>query len=360
MNKRIEVLRIINNIVILLSLNVLGIMSIGLGVKKEVVIVFLCITFVLVIITLVLERIRGILVFYPEISEAFFFIALYVFCRIAKIQQGVIIVLAGEAVWAILAVFYYNARQILDAMAPFKDGSSVPYDLVKKNNGRMMGISALTVAVSMFICSLLDYGKEIVSAIKYVTFRFFRWLFGFFKFKEQEEYVPLQESYSFGQRQSLLPEDYEDNSIWHSLWEILYWVLAAAVVIVVIVAFIRWIFGFYKALKNSKNVLKDKLLRDKVEYLSPFDHKENGRDVKRNESFLQMRLSNEGRIRLAFRKYIKNGSGYPDVKQCQTPSELEKTSKGKVSAAINIYEKARYSKHQITAEDLRLMKKAVK
>ena len=360
MNKRIEILRIINNIVIVLSLNLLGIMSLGFGLKKEVVIVFLCITLFLVLIITALERIRENLVFYPEISEAFFFIVLYIFCRIAKIQKGVIIVLAGEAVWGILMVLYYNARQVLDAMVPFKDGSSVPIDTVRKNNGRMVRVSIVAVAVSMFICALLDYGKEIAAAAKYLALGFLRWLFSFFKFKEPEEYVPLQEKQEYGQLQSLLPDDYEDNSIWHSIWEILYWVLATVVFIAAIALLIKGIVSLYRTLKSSRNVLKDKLLRDKVEYLSPFDKKENGSSGKRTDSFLQMRLSNEGRVRLLFKKYIKNGSGYRDVRESQTPSELERTSNGRASVAFSIYEKARYSEHQITAEDLKNIKKAVK
>ena len=360
MNKRIEILRIINNIVIALSLNILGIMSLGLGLKKEVVIVFLGITFLLVLITTALERVRENLVFYPEISEAFFFIVLYIFCRIAKIPEGVIVVLAGEAVWGILAVLYYNARQILDAMVPFKDGASVPMDMVKKNNGKMVSLSVAVVALSMFICTLLDYGKEIAAAAKYLIISFLRWFFGFFKFKEPEEYVPLQEKQEFGQLQSLLPEDYEDDSIWHSIWEILYWVLATVVLIAAIVLLIKGIGRLYRTLKNSRNVLKDKLMRDKIEYLSPFDKKESGKSGNRSGSFLQMRLSNEGRVRLLFKKYIKNGSGYADVRASQTPSELEKTSNGRASAAFSIYEKARYSEQQITAEDLKNIKKAVK
>lgn len=360
MNKRIEILRIINNIVIALCLNFLSVMSLRLGFKKEVVIAFLCITLLFVLIITALERVRETLVFYPEISEAFFFIGLYIFCRIAKIQEGVIVVLVGEAVWGILAVLYYNARQILDAMVPFKDGSSVPIEMVKKNNGRMVRLSVMTVAVSMFICTLFDYGKEIAAAVKYLVISFLRWLFGFLNFKEPEEYVQLQEKQEFGNLQSLLPQDYEDDSIWHSIWEFLYWVLAAVVLIAATVLLIRGIGRLYKTLKNSRNVLKDKLGRDKVEYLSPFDKKESEKSGKRNGSFLQMRLSNEGRVRLLFKKYIKNGSGYTDVKKSQTPSELEKASNGRVSVAFSIYEKARYSEHQITAEDLISIKKAVR
>ena len=416
MNKRIELLRIINNIVIAFCFQTVGIIALGGEISNELIFgalslaafviiseivqyfiknliiyvafhigaVYLCYElsmgisgvlgtteysflihifrlFMMIVMAIlaVYVRVRETLVFYPEISEAAFFIILMLTCVIAERRDGVIYVLFGEMVWAILAVLYYNARQILNAIAPYKNKMSVPYEAVKRNNGRMVVISATIVLVSMFICSLLDYGKEVLAALHFVTYKFFRWFFSLFHFKEIKETEPLEQVSGIGQMEGLLPENYEDDSIIHTIWQILFWVIAAVVIAAIIVVMIKGLREFYKRFNGSRIGIKDKLLKDEVEYLNPLSFGEKAGGAGEKLGFRE-RFSYEGRVRLIFQKYIKSGKGYKDVRLSQTPCELEETSSGRISEAYKVYEKARYSGHDITARDVSKIKEAVK
>ncbi len=416
MNKRVELLRIINNIVIVFCLQTVSILILGGSISKDLMLgsvsvisfvllseiiqyfvrnlilyvvchlgaVYLChelslmlsvnvqdqytmlmnifrfFMMIVMVLIAVYVRVRGSSAFYPALSEAIFFIALMIYCYVADRKDGLFIVFLCEMIWAVLAVIYYNALQIIDAMAPYKNNSSVPYEAVLRNNGKMLGVSVGIVIISMFICSLFDYGKEIIEALRFVVYHFFRWLYGLFTFKEEPEYDSLSEKINDGKMESLLPEGYEDDSLLHTIWQVLFWVIAAAVTIAIVVLLVKAAMEFYKRFNQSRIGIRDRLLRDKVEYLKPLSLEERDGRSSRRAVGLRERFTNEGKVRLIFKKFIQSGSGYKDIQQSQTPSELEATSNGHISKAYKIYEKARYSSHSISSEDIRSIREATK
>ena len=160
--------------------------------------------------------------------------------------------------------------------------------------------------------------------------------------------------------ESLLPEGYEDDSLLHTIWQVLFWVIAAAVTIAIVVLLVKVAMEFYKRFNQSRIGIRDRLLRDKVEYLKPLSLEERDGRSSRRAVCLRERFTNEGKVRLIFKKFIQSGSGYKDIQQSQTPSELEATSNGHISKAYQIYEKARYSSHSISSEDIRSIREATK
>jgi hypothetical protein len=81
---------------------------------------------------------------------------------------------------------------------------------------------------------------------------------------------------------------------------------------------------------------------------------------------LRARFSPRGNVRRLFKDYISSGKGFDDIRDSETPKELEENSVGMKSAtekgqdAVALYEKARYSSLPITSDDVKLMKNAVR
>ncbi|MBO5620868.1 MAG: hypothetical protein J5959_04495 [Butyrivibrio sp.] len=147
----------------------------------------------------------------------------------------------------------------------------------------------------------------------------------------------------------------------HTIWNVLFWIVAIMVTIFLIYLFLKLIKEFYKMFNSSQKGIRDRLRKDKVEYLNPFESRKesvNARKKKDELGFAQ-RLSKNGRIRYMFQKYIREGRGFADIKTSSTPYELEKISlaDGINKTAYEIYERARYSEHEITSEDISEMKK---
>ena len=297
--------------------------------------------------------------FYPEIFEGALFVVLFIYCRITHVPQAEIIILLGEMVWGVMAVCYYNARQTIGALVTYHEGDFVPYNQIRKNNGVMLGISLGVTIVLMFLCTLLDYGKELLSAIRSAMVRFLTWLFSHFDFETPVEEEIRAEEVMSGGRGQLLPDDYVDDSIWHKIWDVLFWVVAAAVTILFIFVIIKLIKEFYKLFNNSGKGIRDRLSRDKREFLNPLSEKNDGAGESRSKGRmgLRERLTRRGNIRAMFIKYIQKGRGFADIRKGFTPSQMESVSLGKEADAYRIYEKARYSSEEISADDVDNMKK---
>ena len=297
--------------------------------------------------------------FYPEIFEGILFVVLFLYCRITHVSQAEIIILVAEMIWGVLVVCYYNARQTIGALVTYHEGDFVPYGQIRKNNGIMLGISLGITIVLMILCTLLDYGKEIISALRSAIIKFLTWFFSHFDFEApQEEEIRSEEVMSGGMAQ-LLPNDYVDDSIWHKIWDILFWVVAVAVTILFIFVIIKLIKEFYRLFNASGKGIRDRLSRDKREFLNPLSDKDEGAGEIRSRNKLKFRerLTKRGNIRWLFIKYIQKGSGYSDIRSGFTPSQMEAVSLGKEAEAYRIYEKARYCSDEISSEDVDRMKK---
>ncbi len=299
--------------------------------------------------------------YYPEIFEGLIFIVLFVFCRITKAQSAEIVVLVAEMIWGILAVMYYNAKQTIGALVTYHQGDFVPYEQIRQNNSVMLRISLIVTFVLMLLCSLLDYGKELLAAIKSAIVSFLTWLFSHFDFEtpEYEDIPPSDEP--IGGMGGLLPDEYVDDSIWHKLWDILFWVAAAVVTVLFIYVLVKLIKEFYKIFNSSRMGMRDRISRDKREFLSPLAGDEERAFEKSNKSRLKFfeRLSKRGSVRRMFIRYIQGGRGFSDVRESFSPLQMEKISREKDGRAYEIYEKARYSSEEITAEDVDAMKREI-
>ena len=299
--------------------------------------------------------------FYPEIYEGFLFIVLFLFFRITSHREVEGIVLLAEILWAVLIIIFYNARQTIGALVTFHERDFLPSEQIRKNNSIMLRISLIIAGVVMFICAALDYGKEIFDALKRGIITFLRWLFSHFNFEEVEEYEDPVADAGGGGFGMLLPENYVDDSIWHKIWNALFWVVAAIVTVLIIYLLVKLIQQFYKIFNSSRIGLRDRLSRDKKEFLNPL---EDGKDNtfsgnKSGRIPLFERLSPRGRVRRMFVKHIRQGQGFSEIRNSSTPLEMEVLSTGAKTQAYEIYEKARYSSEEISAEDLEKMKASI-
>jgi hypothetical protein len=160
--------------------------------------------------------------------------------------------------------------------------------------------------------------------------------------------------------QGLLPNDYVDDSIWHKIWDVLFWVIAVAVTILFIFVLVKLIREFYKLFNSSGKGIRDRLSRDKREFLNPLSDKDEGA-LERRSSRLKFidRLTRRGNIRRMFTKYVQSGRGFSDIRPSFSPSQIESTSLQKEAVAYELYEKARYSSLEISPEDVDEMRKMV-
>ena len=313
--------------------------------------------YIIITVIAIYTKIDNYMRFLPSIAEAFLFVVLLIFCKIVKNTEGEAAILISEMIWGILAMLYYNAKQVRGALVTFKDRDFVPYEAIKRNNGKMIRFSAVIAIVTMFICAMLDYGAEILSFVKNAIISFFRWIFSFVHFKEtSEEYVSHDSPQSGGGYGDLFLQE-EDNSIWHQLWQILFWVVAVAVTVFIIILAVKLIKEFYKFFNSSNKGIRDRIKKDKVEYLNPFDNMdEKASDTGKSKRMsFRERLTPGGRVRHLFKRHIETGSNYADIKQSNTPAELCSASRGESNSKpiTDIYEKARYSSHEITSADVK-------
>ncbi len=329
------------------------------GVHIWKVFIFLFGIFMLVVTILgISTRVDGKGRFYPEVAEVILFIVLFLFCKLTRSRSGETVVLIGELIWGILTVIYYNARQVKNALVTYHDGDFVPYEQIRKNNGTMLRISLVLAGLAMLLCTVFDYGKELLSAIKAGIIRFLRWFFSLFTFEPVPEIDTPQTEVQSGGFGQLIPENYVDDSIWHKIWNALFWVVAVLVTALIIYLVIKLIRQFYKLFNSSRIGIRDRLNRDKKEFLSPLKGDNEtafGRDSQEKLTFRE-RLSKRGRIRLLFVKYVEKGRNFADIKSSYTPSEIEKISLDKDATAYELYEKARYSTKDISDEDLSKMR----
>ena len=354
MNKRVEILRYLNNILLLvLSGIIIHVLFDMIPIK-----VILCAEAVVVILLYVYSRIKIKSFFYPHFSESIFFIALMILLRIAQRPEGTIYVLLGEMIFVVLMIFFYNARQVINVMQPYKDRSAVPYKKIRKANQNMVRTSAVIAIIFMFICTLFDYGRQILEFIHLIVYRVLRFIFSFFEFAPTEEYEYEPRQNMGGTMEGLIPEEYTDDTIWHTLWQVLFYIIAVIVFAGIIVLLAKGVKELYKRFRSSKNSVRDRILKDKIEYLNPLEKKENA--LRDNRITFSQRLSNSGRVRLLYKKYIQRGKGYANVKSSLTPTELELTSRDRYSRATEIYEKARYSNIPITQMDVKKMKELIR
>ncbi len=348
----------------------------GEGAARDIMLIIRIFAMVILTIVAIFSHLDGKGRVYPGVQEVFLFPVLYIFCRVIKCPGGEPLVLIGEVIWAVLCIIYYNARQTIGTLVAFKERDYVPYEAIKKNNGMMVSFAVVVSLISMAVVSMFDYGEEALSLLKGGIIAFLRWIFSFFNFEPESGYEVMEREPVSGGMGNLLPENYEDDSIWHTLWQILYWVVAAAVAVLIIFLAAKLIKEFYKVFNSSRKGIKDRLSKDKVEFLNPFNEERDswisGREKKLG---IGKRLTKEGRIRAMFVKYIKSGGNYEEVKLSQTPREMEKVAMGaatrgilagvsdpakeKEASAYRLYDKARYSSMEITSEDIKQMKKLV-
>ena len=298
--------------------------------------------------------------FYPAMPEAFLFVAMMIACKLAKAGDAQLLVLLCEIFWGILAVIFYNTRQTAAAVSVFKERARVPYESILGTNRLMLVIYIGISMVFMALCVFLDYGKEIMDAVGAVMIRFLKWLFSLFDYTiMEEEYLPPPAQ---GQGElALHPMGYDDSYI-RILWDVLFGMLTIVVAIGFVIAMVKAVMFFIRYFNEGRIGIRDRLSRDKVEYLKPAFQEETGdRDGrKENRIPLAARLSNRGQVRLLYKRFVKKGAGFEDVRSSHTPEEQLRAAYSETGNSQDIrklYEKARYSKEEISSEDVRQMRK---
>ncbi len=300
--------------------------------------------------------------FYPTIPEAFLFVAMMIPCKLAHARDAELVVLLCEVLWGILAVLFYNTRQTAGAISVFKDRARVPYDSILKTNRLMLTVYLGIALLAMFICTLLDYGKQIMAVVGAVVRAVLKWFFSMLDLTVEDEAppsAPLEQSGG-----SFIPMG-QDDSWLRIIWDVLFWMAG-------IVAAIGFIYLFFKAVRlfikffNEQQIgIRDRLSRDKVEYLKPtFDESKEGRGSgRKNRIPLSKRLTTRGQVRLLYKRFIKSGSGYGNVRMSFSPEEQIDAAYGAGPRNADIrrlYEQARYSSREVSTEDVKNMRKTVK
>ena len=341
---------------------VAGVLFAGVSITSVIQVLHI-LAMIIITIVAVYARLDGRGRFYPTIYQGFLFIGLYLFCLITSQKSAVIIVLITEVIWGILCIIFYNARQTIGALITFKDRDYIPYDSIKKNNGQMLWLSLVVAFVLMALSTLIDYGKEVVEALRTVITAILRFFFSFLHFEEEAEFDAPAETTTGGGGMLQL-EPVEDNTIWHTIWQVLFYLVAIVVTIGIIYLAVMLVKEFYKLFNSSRKSIKDRLARDKVEYLSPLSASDSSfTNGKGSRMKLKERLSPSGRVRLLFVRYIENNMGRGDVEGSDTPLEMEQKAfaeSKKEASAYKLYEKARYSSKEITSEDVKRMRNICK
>ena len=316
--------------------------------------------FVMVVMTIIAvnAKMGNGVYFYPTIPEAFLFVAMMIPCKLAGAKDAELVVLLSEMFWGILAVLFYNARQTAGAMSAFKDRARVPYDSILQTNRLMLGLYLGIAFLAMFVCTLLDYGKQIMSVVGAVLRAILKWFFSLLDLTVEEEApvsAPMEQGGTF------VPMG-QDDSWLRIIWDVIFWMAGIAAAIGFVYLFFKAVMLFIKFFNEQQIGIRDRLSRDKVEYLKPaFDESREGRGSgKKNRIPLAKRLTTEGQVRLLYKRFIKSGAGFGDVKGSFTPKEQLSTARGdnQENAGIReIYEKARYSGAEISAEEVKYMRK---
>lgn len=312
-------------------------------------------------------RITDTTSFYPTISEGFFFMAMMIASKASGTRQAEIMVLLFEVVWGILMVIFYNTRQTALALSAYKRQAKVPYEAITRTNRFMMYFYLAVTTVVMFLCSMLDYGKEVMAAVKTAIVAFLRWFFSHFTFTEEEiPELPEPEFVQGGQQ--FIPIPQEENALIKALWDILFGAVTIAVFAAIVYTLYKVIRSFIREFNSRRSGIRDKLGRDKVEFLNPLSKEgagDNG-DFGSNRMNLRTRLSARGNVRRLFKNYIVKGSGFGNIRTSETPKELEESAVGAVNSKekgqdpVALYEKARYSSLPISSDDVKLMKRLVR
>ena len=281
-------------------------------------------------------------------------------------RQAELLVLVFELVWGILMVIFYNTRQTAMALSVYKRKALVPYEAIKKTNGFMLRFYLFVTTVVMLLCTLLDYGKEVFEVIKEAFIAFLRWFFSHIHFAEPEE-IPIEELVEQQEKHHFRAMPADDNVLLEVLWDLLFFTISVFVLVAIVYTIYKVVRSFIKEFNQRRNGLRDRLGNDKVEFLNPLAEEGLGlTGGRRNRMRFSERLSPRGSVRRLFRDYISKGKGFEDIRDYQTPKELEETAavtkepieKGQDPVAL--YEKARYSSLPITADDVKLMKNAVR
>ncbi|MBQ6587047.1 MAG: hypothetical protein IJI01_00035 [Butyrivibrio sp.] len=332
-----------------------GVLFAGVSITSVIQVLHILAMIIITIIA-IYARLDGHGRFYPTIYEGFLFIGLYLFCLITSQKSAIVLVLIAEIIWGIMCIIYYNARQTIGALVTFKDRDFIPYDSIKRNNGQMLRLSLIIAFVMMALSAFIDYGKEVVAMLRAVITAVLRFLFSFLHFEEEAEFDAPQTTTGGGSGM-LQIEQVEDNSIWHTIWQVLFWLVAIVVTIGIIYIAVLMVKEFYKLFNSSRKSIKDRLARDKIEYLSPLSASDNTFTKGSGRMKLRERLTPAGRVRQLFTRYIERSFAFRDVAGSDTPLEMEqKIVIEKEASAYKLYEKARYSSKEITSEDVKLMK----
>ena len=319
--------------------------------------------FIIAIVVLSMySRLDGKARFYPTVPECFLFMALYFMCLINKQPYAVIYVLIAEVIWAVLCIIYYNSRQTMGTLVIFKKMDFVPYKAISRNNNLLLGFSIVTSLIFISLCIILDYGKEIGAALSRGFKAFLTWIFSFFNYEPTVDYeVPESEPLGGGFGK-FIPQAEEDSHIWYIIWQTLFYMVATVVTIFLIILVIKGIKEFYHLFNASRIGIRDRLSRDKVEYLNPLGSSQDAWGQKKKRLTLRERLTPAGRIRRMFVKYIEGGLSkkHETARTCDTPFEMEqRVSQGR-ERAFKLYEKARYSSEPVSSQDVSAMKDLIK
>lgn len=239
----------------------------------------------------------------------------------------------------------------------------IPEREILISGSRLMGIFVLSSMAILFLASHLEWLEVIVSLLREVLFVVLRLLLSFLP-KWESDTSPLESAPGSNNTGMALPESGEPFFLWSVLETLFIIAILCGLVALVIWLLVRLISFIRERMKWGRGIYTPQI------WESVYDVREKcalEKTKKEKEYSLFFRMSARERIRRLYRNHIENVSGRlsrtsehsePLDPALRTAREWG-TLLGEEELAL-LYEKARYSNKDVTAEELHRMKEVCK
>ena len=270
-----------------------------------------------------------------------------------------------------LLLFLINMYLInfINTFNQYSDKTNIPLRQIRTTNHLLILIFGCLSLLTMLLFTKFPLGKilaQLWNIVRYLIIKFFSLFHG-----SDEEIPPIPETTE--DTMNLPPFSFEGDEKPSLFWQLLQEFMMHLLTFLFVVGVIA--LAFFLLYKIYQHFYKTKMnyLKDKIEFLSPFDKKESiAKDAKRNKRNLFFRLgsTNKDKIRRLFYKAVLHAYSTDKISPDDTPIDLSTTIFSKDTTTTSkeevakkaaqmtaFYEKARYSNEECTKEDVINVKK---
>lgn len=291
------------------------------------------------------------------------FVMLYTACYLTKMSELQQLCFLLSIVYVLLFITNKYLLNLVRFVYNHEGMTNIPFHQIRASNRVMTTFLGGLFLIMMLTFSLIPLDR-LFSVLGKLFIRLIRFLISLFRFEEPEDSPEPEE-------EDMLIEDYpinEPSRLMEIISQILEWVAAILVIVFILAAVMYALYQIYQYFYLKS----DQVVRDKIEFLSPFVQKER---VKHNHKKIFRNLfgrSNNAQIRKFFIQAV-NANLTSDTKldQSLTPSEISASILGSPSeTSVSVieqnhliteyYEKARYSNEECSKEEVHLIKKLLK